>query len=164
MGEQFNSELKRVEELNKYSKKRASRILDDMATAYLSGREHGGLDKSLIAVRQAKKALRMQGFNQDFIDDYFLQKSYLSKTQLKQFMNESIFTGENGTINPVIEQLQAREQRKNINDLIIDELKSRPELIGVLKRGTTKQNLRQNYNVTSSQLLLNFYEEHKELF
>lgn len=164
MGENFSSELKRVEEINKYSKKRASRMLDDMATAYLSGREHGGLDRSLIAVRQAKKALRMQGFKQDFIDDYFLQKSYLSKTQLKQLMADSIFTGDNGEINPAIEQLQAREERKNVNDLIIDELKSRPELIEVLKKGMRADNIQRKFNLTNTTLLKNFYEEHKELF
>lgn len=168
MGEIFNSELKRVEKINKYNKQRASRMLDDMATAYISGVEHSGLDKSLTAVRTAKKALRMQGFSQDFIDDFFLQTSYLSKKKFKQIRNElltdTIYSGQNGALNPVIENLQAREQGQNTTDLLIETLKSRPELISALERGVKRSGIKQTYKINAPEALIKFYNQHKELF
>ena len=73
-------------------------MLDDMGTAFISATEFNHLDKALIAVRTAKKSLRAQGFNNDYISDYFIQRSYLSKTTLRQLRNESIFTGEGAEI------------------------------------------------------------------
>ena len=54
MGEKFNNELSKIQNMKVYSK-RKQRALDDLATAYISD-SYNGLDESLIAVKSAKKA------------------------------------------------------------------------------------------------------------
>ena len=163
MGEKFNTEIKKAEKLSKYNSYKASKLLDDLATAYIST-EFNGLDDSLIAVKTAKKAMRAQGIPQHIIDEYFIERSYLSKTQLRNFVNDSIYTeDESMRIKPVIELIPAFHTDKTITDIIIDELKSRPELLRALKKGVSKSGLTERYHVTSPVLLQNFYNKHKDI-
>ena len=160
MGEQFDKELQKAEKLSKYNMSRASRLLDDMATAYLSDEFHG-LDKSLVAIKTAKKAMRAQGIKQDIIDEYFLQRSYLSKTQLRQFVNDSIYTGD--SLRPEVENIVALHMSRTTTDLIIDGLHNRPELLSALQRGVQKATLVKTYGMHNPVLLQNFYNKHKDI-
>ena len=163
MGEKFNEELKKAEKLRKYNSYKASKLLDDMATAYIST-EFNGLDNSLVAVKTAKKAMRAQGIPQHIIDEYFIERSYLSKTQLRSFVNDSIYTEDNSMrIKTVVELIPAFYTNKTTTDIIIEELKSRPELLDALKRGIAKSGLTERYHVTSPVLLQNFYNKHKDI-
>jgi hypothetical protein len=58
MREKFNSELNRIEKISVYDKERASRMLDDLGTAFISAPEYGHLDASLVSIKVAKKAMR----------------------------------------------------------------------------------------------------------
>jgi hypothetical protein len=162
MGEIFNKEIEKVEKLTKYNQIKASRLLDDMGTAYLST-EFNGLDKSLIAVKTAKKAMRAQGIPQHTIDDYFLERSYLSKSQLRNFCNDSIYTGESVRINPVIERIPAHFTEQTTTDLIISKLKDSPKLLSCLQRNVSKQYLSQKMDVSNPVLLQDFYNKHKNI-
>jgi len=161
MGQIFNDELNKAEKLSKYNKQRASRVLDDMATAYLST-EFNGLDKSLIAVKTAKKALRAQGYSQEVIDDYMLQRSYLSKTNLRHLMNDSIYTDDSVMVKPIIELRVASHNDCTTTDLIIDRIKSTPVLLSALQRGVSKVYLSRDLGVSSPVLLQHFYSQYKE--
>ena len=162
MGQIFDEEISKAEKIAKYNKTRSAKLLDDMATAYLST-EFNGLDKSLIAVKTAKKALRAQGYSQADIEDYMLQRSYLSKTNLRHLCNDSIYTGDDNMLNPVIELRVASHSDRCTTDLIIDELQTRPALIRALKKDCTVRNLEITYKVNNAQLLKNFYSKNKEI-
>lgn len=162
MGQIFDDELNKAENLVKYNKQKASRLLDDMATAYLST-EFNGLDKSLIAVKTAKKALRAQGYSQEVIDDYMLQRSYLSKTNLRHLMNDSIYTDDSVMVKPIIELRVASHNDCTTTDLIIDRIKSTPVLLSALQRGDSRQKMDYNFKLCNTTLLQNFYAQYKEL-
>jgi hypothetical protein len=162
MREKFDSELKRIKKISVYDTDRACRMLDDMATAYISVSEYGHLDTALTAVKVAKKAMRAQGLTQDLIDDYFLQRSYLSKTQLREFKNSSIYT-DNGDIDKSITNKIALFTSQTSTDLIIDGLKARPELLSALRRGVSAQYITQKLDVSNSILLIKFYKKHKDI-
>ena len=160
MGERFNQELEKAEKLSKYNLHKASKLLDDMGTAYIST-EFNGLDKSLIAVKTAKKALRAQGIPSHIVDEYFIERSYLSKSQLRTFVNDSIYTEEN-KIHPVIECIPFHTDY-NTTDIIIEELKSRPALLKALHNNCTIRNLEITYKVKNAALLKNFYNKNKSI-
>jgi hypothetical protein len=162
MREKFDSELQRIKKISAYDTERACRMLDDMATAYISVSEYGHLDTALTAVKVAKKAMRAQGLTQDLIDDYFLQRSYLSKTQLRDFKNQSIYT-DTGDIAKTITSKIALFTDRTTTDLIIDRLQSQPELLSALKRGVSAQYITQKLDVPNSTLLINFYKKHKSI-
>jgi hypothetical protein len=161
MREQFDSELKRIEKISKYNKDRSIGMLDDMATAYISSNEYGHLDTSLVVVRSTKKLLRSQGFSRDEVNDYMLENSYLSKTQIRKLRLQSLDDVQYSK--EIIDNRPLLHSERTTTDLIIDGLKSRPALLNALKRGVVKQNLTQNYNVANAQLLINFYEKHKSI-
>jgi len=162
MGEKFNAELQKAEKLSKYNMSKASRLLDDMATAYLST-DFDGLDKSLVAVKTAKKAMRAQGIRQDIIDDFFLQRSYLSKTTLRSLVNDSIYMGDTVIVIPTIENRIASHNDKTTTDLIIDFVQSRPDLLSCLQRGTAREVIAKKFQLSNTTLLINFYNRHKEI-
>lgn len=162
MGQIFDEEISKAEKIAKYNKTRSAKLLDDMATAYLST-EFNGLDKSLIAVKTAKKALRAQGYSQTDIEDYMLQRSYLSKTNLRHLCNESIYTGDDNILKPVIEMRVASHTDFNTTDLIIDRLKSQPLLLSALQRGDSRQKMDYNFKLENTTLLINFYNKNKEI-
>jgi len=162
MREQFNSELERIEKISKYATGRASGMLDDLATAYISASEFGHLDKSLISIRTAKKHMRAQGHTKEQINDYFLERSYLSKTTLRQITTDSIYNADN-SLKPIIENLTINNYNENVTDIIIDKLKSEPVLLSALRRGVSEAHLRQNLKIKNATLLKNFYEKHKDI-
>ena len=161
MGKQFNKELEKAKELSKYNTHKASKLLDDIATAYIST-EFNGLDKSLIAVKTAKKAMRAQGIPAHIIDEFFIERSYLSKSQLRNFVNDSIYTEENN-INPVIECIPSFHRDENTTDLIIAELKSRPQLLNALQKGMRQDHLAEKFKVKNPTLIINFYNKNKSI-
>lgn len=163
MREEFDKTLKEIEEIKKYNQYRASAMLDDMGTAFISVSEYGHLDDALKAVRMAKKSLRAAGHDRDFIEDYFLQRSYLSKTTMRQLKNESIYTGDTMTIAPVIENRIASHCDMTTTDMIINELRSRPELLSALRKGVSKQYLDQKFHVGQPETLKHFYNKHKDI-
>ncbi len=162
MGEIFDKELNKAKKLSSYNKTKAYKLYDDMATAYISD-EFDGLDKSLVAVKTAKKALRAKGIRQDIIDDYFLQRSYLSKTVLRQLVNDSIYTDNTVSIAPHIENIKDREQKRIETDLIIDTLKSKPILLSALKRNVSAQYITQKLRIHNATILKDFYNKHKDI-
>ena len=70
----------------------------------------------------ARKYLSSQGYTQAEIDDFFLQKSCLSKTSLRKLRNESIYNEDN-SVREVVECVPFYTE-KCTTDLIIEELKS----------------------------------------
>jgi len=161
MRENFDKQLSKLEKMK--SEKRF-RLLDDMSTAFISSyasNEH--LDKSLLYVKLTRKALLSKGFTLAEIDDYLLERSYISKRQINRLRTESIYMNDNMSITPHIENKADREQEKNVNDLIIDKLQSAPVLLSALKRGVSEAHLRQNLKIKNATLLKNFYEKHKDI-
>jgi len=164
MRENFDSELEKIETISKYSKTRACKMLDDMGTAYLSSyssQEH--LDTSLIHIRTAKKYLRSKGFTQAEIEDYMLEKSYISKTDLNRLRTESIYMCDSPSLAPHIENIVDRQNSRTTTDLIIDKLQSNQDLLLCLQKGMRADNLQRKFNLTNTTLLINFYEKHKEI-
>ena len=168
MREQFDSELMRIKEISKYNQERASVMLDDMGSAYLyayDNNEH--LDKSLLTVRVSRKSLKAKGYAKDFINDYFIQRSYLSKTTLKSLSHESIFLSDE-SLNPMVERCLSKTtiamfDGRTTTDLIIDQLQGKPELLSALQRGISKSGLTERYGVSNPVLLQNFYNKHKDI-
>ena len=159
MGERFNEELKKISEIKTYSK-RKQRLLDDLATAYIQ--HDTPLDKALVSVKSLKKALRVNGYNDAQIEDYLIEFSYISKTQIRKLYTESIYN-EDCTIRKEIECIPSFHTEKSLTDLIIEEIQSRPKLLNALKKGTSEANIRQNYNIANSTLLINFYNANKDI-
>jgi len=163
MRENFDSELNRIKDISTRDQVRASKMLDDMGTAFISVEAYGHLDTSLTSVRVAKKFLRAKGIKQDVIDDHFLEKSYLSKKRLRLIKDDSIYMNDTPMIKPMVESIPALFTEKTTTDLIIDVLKSKPQLLSALQRGTSKQNLDQNYHVLNPTTLIDFYAKHKSI-
>lgn len=161
MGEKFDTEIKKAEKLSKYNSYKASKLLDDLGTAYIST-EFNGLDKSLIAVKTAKKALRAQGIPAHIVNEYFIERSYLSKSQLRSFVNDSIYTEDN-EINPIVECIPSFHRDENTTDLIIAELRSRPELLKAIQRGVLPNNIQRDFKVKNPTLIINFYNKNKSI-
>jgi len=162
MGKIFDDELNRIKDIQAYNTERASGMLDDLASAYISASEFNGLDNSLIAIRTGKKALRAVGHSKAIVNDYFIERSYLSKTRLKSFKNDSIYT-DSGLIRHDIESIKDRESSLPVNDLIIEELKSRPALLTALKNGYSRQYINQAFKIDKSIALKNFYNQYKNI-
>ncbi len=161
MRENFDNQLSKLE---KMKTEKRFRLLDDMSTAFISAyssNEH--LDKSLMYVKLTRKALLSKGFSLAEIDDYLLEQSYISKRQINRLITDSIYMNDNMSIAPHIENRADKQQEKNVNDLIIDKLKSKPELLEALKRGVSRENLAITFNLKNTTLLKNFYEKHKEI-
>lgn len=159
MGEIFNKRLEEVSKMKEYSK-RKQRALDDMATAYLQ--DGKPLDQGLFIVNSIKKALRANGYNQQEIEDYLIEYSYCSKTRIRKLYNESIYN-EDCTIKKVVECIPVLHTDKSLTDCIIDELKNRPKLLKALQKNSSEANIRQNYGITNSTLLINFYNANKDI-
>ena len=158
----YDNELKRIEKISGYNKTRAYSMLDDMATAYISNKEYGHLDKSLIVTRTARKNLKAQGFSKAEIDDFLLQKSYLSKTTMRKICNDSIYN-DDMSIKPIVENIPALYKEKQATDLLIDTLKSKPDLLKALKKGISQQALNKHYNIVNATALKDFYRKHKDI-
>lgn len=158
MGKIFDEVLTQAEELQKLDNyDRASKLLDDLGTAYINGFEFNGLDKSLIAVRTGKKALRMRGTQAQLVDDFMLERSTLSKTQIKRFLNESLYS------TPECQELQAPHIKNNEVDQVISEIESRPYLITCLQAGHSRQYIEQTFNLKGVVELQNFYKKHQSI-
>ena len=161
MREQFDSELKRIEKISTYNKDRAVSMLDDMATAFISANEYGHLDTSLVVVRATKKLLRSQGYTRDEVNDYLLENSYLSKTQIRKLRVQSIDDIQYSQ--EIADKRPALFDSCTTTDLIIDSLKSRPELLNCLKNGMPRKTLEDKFRLSNSSTLIKFYEQHKDI-
>jgi len=162
MGIIFDEQIKKAEKLSGYNKQKASRLLDDLATAYISD-NFDGLDKSYYAVKTTRKMLASMGFTLSEIDDYLIEHSYITKTRINKLRTQSIFMNDSISIAPHIENIADRETEQKVNDIIIDTLKSKPKLLSALKRGVSAQYITQKLNVTNSTMLIDFYNKHKEI-
>ena len=162
MREKFDSEIQKA--LSKsYNKKLSGRILDDLATAYISQPAHGHLDDSLQAVKNTRHALAREGYSTAEIDDYLIEHSYLSKTRIYKLRTLSIFIEDSNSLQPAIENRVACHSDATTTDLIIDRIKSNPVLWSALQRGTSAQYITQKLNIPNATLLKNFYEHHKDI-
>ena len=159
MGEIFDKRLKEVSNMKTYSKQK-QRALDDLATAYLQ--DGKPLDQGLHEVNKIKKSLRATGYSQQEIEDFLIERSYISKTSLRKYYNESIYN-EDCSIKKVVECIPAFHTNKSLTDLIIEEIKSRPKLLKALKNDTSKQYLSQKLNINQPSLLKDFYAANKDI-
>ena len=141
-------------------------MLDDCATALISqGQYNNDTDKSLQAVKNVRHILTSKGYSQAEIDDYLLERSYLSKTQIKNLRNSSIFEdSEELKIVPDIKLRIALHSDKTTTDLLIDAIQSKPLLLSCLQKNMRPDNIQRKFpqlkNVT---LIANFYSEHKDI-
>jgi len=159
MRENFDKELNKIKTINK---SKSYRLLDDLATSYISAyADNKHLDESLLYVKLTRKYLTSKGFTVAEIDDYLLERSYISKVQLNRLKTESIYMNDSPAIARHIENIQDRLEKKKTTDIIIDHLKSKPELLRALKKGINKSNLNRKYNIENPVLLQKFYAEHK---
>jgi hypothetical protein len=159
MGEIFDKRLKEVSNMKTYSK-RKQRALDDLATAYLQ--DGKPLDEGLHEVNKIKKSLRATGYSQQEIEDFLIERSYIGKTSLRKYYHESIYN-EDYSLKKVVECVPAFHTDKNLTDLIIEEIKSRPKLLRSLKNNASKQYLSQKLNINQPALLKDFYAANKDI-
>ena len=159
MSEIFNKRLEEISKMKIYSK-RKQRALDDLATAYLQ--DGKPLDQGLHEVNKIKKSLRATGYNQQEIEDFLIERSYISKASLRKYFHESIYN-EDYTIKKVVECIPAFYRDETTTDLIIEEIKSRPKLLNALKNDVSKQYLSQKLNINQPALLKDFYAANKDI-
>ena len=159
MGEVFNKRLEEISKMKIYSK-RKQRALDDLATAYLQ--DGKPLDEGLHEVNKIKKSLRATGYSQQEIEDFLIERSYISKTSLRKYFHESIYN-EDYSIKTVVECIPAFHIEKSLTDCIIDELKNRPALLKALKRNMRQDHISEKFNIKNPILLKNFYNKHKDI-
>lgn len=160
MGEKFNTELNKVQAIKSYNKTK-QRLLDDMATAYISN-SFNGLDESLIAVKSIRKALRANGYTAQQIDDFLVEYSYITKSQIRRYYNQSIYN-EDCSIKSNVAQVVANHSDRTTTDLIIDELQKRPALLKALQKGMRADQIQRDFKINNTTLLKNFYEQHKDI-
>lgn len=164
MRENFDLQLSKIA---KYQKRhssnsvKASELLDDMATAFISAKEYGHLDESLKAVKSTRKLLLSQGYSRQEINDYFLQHSYISKTRIRKLRIESIDDTESNTI--IADTRSALFNSHTTTDRIINSLKARPELLSALQQGIDKRRLSDTFHISSPVLLQHFYAKYKDI-
>ena len=140
--------------------KRKQRALDDLATAYLQ--DGKPLDQGLHDVNKLKKSLRSTGYSTQQIEDFLIEYSYISKASLRKYYHESIYN-EDMSVKAHVECIPSFYSDKSLTDLIIEEIQNRPKLLNALKKGTSEANIRQNYNIANSTLLINFYNANKNI-
>ena len=159
MGEIFDKRLEEISKMKIYSKQK-QRALDDLATAYLQ--DGKPLDQGLYEVNKIKKSLRATGYSQQEIEDFLIERSYISKTSLRKYYHESIYN-EDYSLKKVVECVPAFHTDKSLTDLIIEEIKSRPKLLRSLKNNASKQYLSQKLNINQPALLKDFYAANKDI-
>jgi len=161
MREKFDAELNKIKTV---SKAKSYRLLDDCATAFISAyadKKH--LDESLLYVKLTRKYLTSKGFTVAEIDDYLLEQSYISKTRINKLRSDSLYMPDSLTVTPHIENKVDRHNTRTTTDLIIDKLQSNKDLIIALKNGISKQSLQYKFKISNSQLLINFYNQHRDI-
>ena len=158
----FEEQIKKAEKLAGYNKQKACRLLDDLATAYIS-QDFNTLDKSYYAVKSIRKTLSSMGYTLAEIDDYLLQFSYITNTQIRKLRTQSIYMNDSMSIVPHIENIKDKEQKRIETDLIIDTLKSKPKLLQALQKGLNKSTLLRTYDIHNPTLLQDFYNKHKSI-
>ena len=162
MGEIFNEQLEKAKKLSGYNKARASRLLDDLATAYISD-NFDGLDKSYYAVKSVRKSLLTAGYTVSEIDDYLLEHSYISKTRMNKLRTQSIYMNDSCSIAPHIENIADRETVRLATDIIIDTLQSKPDLLQALKSGHSRQRIEYKHKIKNVIELQNFYNKYNDI-
>ena len=160
MGEKFNTELNKIQNMKNYNKTK-QRLLDDMATAYISD-SFNGLDESLISVKSMRKALRANGYTVQEIDDFLVEYSYITKRQIRLYYNQSIYN-EDLTVRKEVEAIPTFYNEQCLTDSIIEELNKRPKLLKALKKGVNKSYLSRDLNIKNPVLLQDFYNKHKAI-
>ena len=160
MGEIFDNKLSKIQNMKKYSLNK-ERMLSDMATAYISD-SFNGLDESLKAVHSMRRALSAAGYTLQEIDDFLIERSYITKSQINKMFNQSIYNDDNSLIASV-ECVPAFHTDKSTTDIIIEELERRPALIKALEKGMRVDQIQRDFKVNNSTVLKNFYNAHKDI-
>ena len=160
MGEKFNNELSKIKNMKTYSKVK-QRALDDLATAYISN-SYNGLDESLIAVKTLKKALRANGYSVQEIEDYLIERSYITKANIRKMYNQSIYN-EDLTVKYEVECVPVFHTDKSTTDIIIEELQKRPALLKALEENKSRDTIAHTFKINNTTLLKNFYEANKSI-
>jgi hypothetical protein len=161
MNEKINNEINKVTEINKYNKQRASKLMDDIATAYLM-EDEAGEDTALIKVKGCKKSMRANGVPQHIIEEAMLYRP-LSKVRVRDIQLDSIYQGDGVTVHPIVERQPALYDTHTTTDILIDGLKSRPELLSALQRGVRPEHIQHKFHTPHTTLLVNFYSKHREI-
>lgn len=159
MNEIFSKRLEEISKMREYSK-RKQRALDDLATAYLQ--DGKPLDEGLHEVNKIKKSLRATGYTAQEIEDFLIERSYISKTSLRKYFHESIYN-EDMSFKKVVECIPSFYTEKSLTDLIIEEIQSRPKLLNALKNKASKQYLSQKLFINQPALLQQFYNANKDI-
>ena len=159
MGEIFDKRLEEISKMKTYSKQK-QRALDDLATAYLQ--DGKPLDQGLFIVNSIKKALRANGYNQQEIEDYLIEFSYISKTQIRNLFHQSIYN-EDCSVKKVVECIPSFHTEKSLTDLIIEEIQNRPALLKALRKNKAATHITRDHQVHNATLLKNFYDKHKNI-
>ena len=159
MGEIFDKRLKEVSSMKTYSK-RKQRALDDLATAYLQ--DGKTLDQGLHEVNKIKKALKATGYSTQQIEDFLIERSYISKASLRKYFHESIYN-EDCSIKKAVECVPAFYRAESTTDLIIEEIKNRPKLLNALRKKVDKSYLSRDLNIMNPVLLQQFYNANKDI-
>lgn len=159
MGDIFDKRLEEISKIKEYSK-RKQRALDDLATAYLQ--DGKPLDEGLHEVNKIKKSLRATGYTAQEIEDFLIERSYISKTSLRKYFHESIYN-EDYSIKTVVECIPAFYSEKSLTDLIINEIQKRPKLLRALKNNASKQYISQKLCIDQPTLIKDFYNANKDI-
>jgi hypothetical protein len=132
MGEKFNTEIEKIKAIKTYSKRKQI-LIDDIASGFLSAYADKdlSLDQGLVRIKTMRKMLRAKGYTPDQVNDFIIERAYISKADIRKIFNESIYNFDD-TIRNDVETIPAHFSGQCTTDLIIDELKRRPELLQAL--------------------------------
>ena len=106
--------------------------------------------------------LRATGYSPDQVNDFILERAYISKADIRKVFNESIYNFDD-TIRKEIETIPAHFTGQCTTDLIIDELKTRPELLKALDNKMDLSNIQKKFKVNNVSMLQKFYDANKDI-
>lgn len=163
MGEKFNTEIEKIKAIKTYSKRKEI-LIDDIASGYLSAYADKDctLDQGLIRIKTMRKMLRAKGYTPDQVNDFIIERAYISKADIRKIFNESIYNFDD-TIRNDIETIPAHFSGQCTTDLIIDELKTRPELLQALENKKDLSNMQKKFKVNNISMLQKFYDANKDI-
>lgn len=163
MGEKFNTEIEKIKAIKTYSKRKQI-LIDDMASGFLAAYADNdcSLDQGLIRIKTMRKMLRAKGYTPDQVNDFIIERAYISKADIRKIFNESIYNFDD-TIRKEIETIPAHFSGQCTTDLIIDELKRRPELLQALENRKDLSNMQKKFKVNNISMLQKFYDANKDI-
>ena len=163
INEKFNSEIEKIKAIKTFSKRKQI-LIDDLASGYLSAYADNecSLDQGLIRIKTMRKMLRAKGYSSDQVNDFIIERAYISKADIRKIFNESIYNFDD-SIRTDVETIPAHFNGQCTTDLIIDELKARPELLKALDNKMDLSNMQKKFRITNVSLLQQFYNANKDI-